>query len=120
MSAPQTLKLNERQIDELAGPGGQLGFKLYFHTRPRLPTAGSDVLIEVPAGNTLSRLELDALGNLRFVRGAGGSGDVQTAAVPVDDMLDLRGWHIFLLWRPDGVVLHVGDVERRRGIRSSR
>ena len=119
MDAPTpTLKLSETQLSQLAGPEGTLGFKLYFDLAPRLPLTGSVVLAELPAGETLSRVELDAGGNLRFVRAVRGA-PVLSASVPVADMLDLPAWHIFLVWRPNRLVVHCGDVARRRGLRSS-
>ena len=115
---PPPLNLSHEQLSQLAGPAGTLGFKLYFDGPARLPLTGSVALAEVPAGDTLSRVELDANGNLRFVRAVRGA-PVLSASVPVADMLDLPGWHIFLVWRPNRLVVHCGDVARRRGLRSS-
>ena len=115
---PPTLQLSQLQRDALAGPEGTLGFKLYFDGPAKLPLTGTVVLAELPVGDTLSRVELDAGGNLRFTR-AVRDGPVLSASVPVADMLDLPGWHIFLVWRPNRLVVHCGDVARRRGMRSS-
>ena len=110
-------ELSEEMVAALAQSAGTVELQLDFGSPPRRPEPGYARLVNVVAGRTVNRLELDTLGTLRFVRGNGnGNGKALSASVPVRPLLEHPRWWVALVFSPERVELHVGDADRKLGL----
>jgi hypothetical protein len=102
----------------LAQPKGTIEFTYRFARVASGPPETEAVLLDFPAGETMSRLAVDPQGFARFTRTTlvGGARSVE---VDVSDLFGSAAWFVALVWSEDILAIHVGDVERAIGLRSA-
>lgn len=112
------MSLPPKITSELPCSEGTLHFTLESNQPMSAPEGGSLLLLEVPALETITRLELLADATLRFTRATQVA--VAVADVDVSDLVKAStSWQVYLVWSPAGIVLHVGDTAHEMGLRSS-
>ena len=96
-------------IEALKRPEGTLEFKGQFY---ELFDAikGRGILLEVPSGETLLRLERDDELNLHFYYASPGTA-TRVASVNILSLKGASTIHVFLCWSPKEIRLHVADAD---------
>lgn len=74
------------------------------------PNKGRGILIEVPSGKTVLRLERDEELNLHFYYASPGTG-TRVASVNIIPLKGASRIHVFLCWSPEEIRLHIADAD---------
>lgn len=95
---------------QLRRPEGTLVFNYYL---PGLvdPSLGSGIILQIPAGNTLFRLERDDKLRLRFIHSSPGTG-TRVAEVDLHDLEPTESVKISVTWSSQEIALYVGYADR--------
>jgi hypothetical protein len=102
-------KYKKEIIEALKRPEGTFEFIGRFYGLFD-PTKGRGILLQVPSGETLLRLERDEELNLHFYYASPGTG-TRVASVNILPLKGASAIHVFLCWSPKEIRLHVADAD---------
>lgn len=94
----------------LMRPEGTLVFN-YFLPGLLDPSLGSGIILQIPAGNTLFRLERDAELHLRFIHASPGTG-TRISEVDLHELEPTESVRIIVTWSSQEIELYVGLANR--------
>lgn len=95
---------------QLRRPEGTLEFSYHL---PGLhdPSLGSGIILQIPAGNTLFRLERDDKLHLRFIHSSPGTG-TRVAEVDLHELEPTESMKVIMTWSSQETALYVGYADR--------
>jgi len=108
---PEAVK---RLRDVMKRPEGTLSF-IYSFDGLFDPALGYGILFELATGAIIFRLERDPKLNLHFFHSSPGTG-TRVASVDIKPLAGSTKVQIFLVWSPDEIRLHVGDLREGSGL----
>jgi len=101
-------KYKKHILEALKRPEGTFEFKGKFDGIFD-PSKGRRILIQVPSGKTVLRLERDEKLNLHFYYASPGT-STRVASVNISPLKGASKIHVFLCWSPEEIRLHVADA----------
>ena len=94
----------------LQEPAGRVSFRYTRPERADWPPRHNTPLMETPYERVLASIVLDTKLNLRFVRTGSREEGARVVRTGVAGLVDVKHWHIELVWDADHMQVRVGSA----------